>query len=76
MLGHNLYIYCNNNPINMKDITGNFAISAIATCLAVVGEILVKTVITVGVIALAAGTIYVTDKIVTAAKEKVKEEFI
>ena len=34
LLSHNGYIYCKNNPINMTDESGNFALSTAATALA------------------------------------------
>src|SRR5699024_1967609 len=42
LLGHNLYTYCNNNPINLRDINGNFPILAIIN---IIGNI-VKSIIT------------------------------
>lgn len=46
LLSHNGYIYCKNNPINMTDESGNFAVSSVITAgIFVIGSILILNIV-------------------------------
>lgn len=63
LLSHNGYIYCNNNPINMIDEDGNFAISLAAILSTVIAAVkaVVYTVVTVASVV---GTAVATEKVI------------
>lgn len=66
---HNGYIYCNNNPINMIDEDGNFAISLAAFIAGLLTTVkaAVYTVITVATIV---GTAAATEKVIEKTKDR------
>lgn len=78
LLGHNLYTYCNNNAINFKDETGNWAIgiaiSFAGSMLANILTAVMATVVTAGIVALTASIVKTEEKAKEVAKEKIEEE--
>ena len=69
VLSHNMYMYCNNNPINMEDGSGEFALSAIfgGTAIAALAKAVAATVATFAGLAAA-------DKVATEVKKSTKKE--
>ena len=69
LLSHNGYIYCNNNPINMIDEDGNFAISLAAILSTVIAAVkaVVYTVVTVASVV---GTAVATEKVIETVKDR------
>ena len=68
-MSHNGYIYCNNNPINMIDEDGNFAISLAAILSTVIAAVkaVVYTVVTVASVV---GTAVATEKVIETVKDR------
>ena len=69
-LGHNMYSYSYNNPINLTDKNGN---SAIAGILISLGSLVLKPAIAVGISILLAGGAYVGNKAKETVSEKIEE---
>ena len=69
VLSHNMYMYCNNNPINMRDDTGKFAISAILG-----GSVIVSIVKAAAATIATVVGIAVADKAVKNVKNSTKKE--
>lgn len=69
LLGHNMYIYCNNNPSNMQDINGNVALAIGGVAIgAILGEV-IKAAAIVSAATVAAAAI---EKIADELKQKRK----
>jgi len=56
VLGHNMFAYCNNNPINMCDPEGTLAISAILAAVAAYKGFIALGTLLLGVVAVSAKT--------------------
>ena len=73
LLSHNGYIYCNNNPVNMIDEDGNFAISLAAFVATVITafKAVVYTVVTAAAIV---GTAVATENVIERVKDKQRKD--
>ena len=67
LIGSNMYAYCLNNPVNLKDTTGDFAFLALLG----IGAAVLKTA---GIIAATVATCYFAHQISNNIKETVKSE--
>lgn len=71
LLGHNMYIYCNNNPSNMQDINGNVALAIGGVAIgAILGEVIKAAAIVLAATVAAAAI----EKIADELKQKRKAD--